>query len=548
MVNSRAFRSLAFWLVRLRGIAFVSIVSTVGVCAMAAPSAADTIFALVNSADVYLIDSVSLAVIKTYTGVFTGSSGQCLAEDLVGNLYTMNASGALLTATTPYTTATTGARVAAAAQIDAAGGWTNPALTVTAAEPRLGYDTKTSKLVTTQQGACPASGSSQTGSTAMSCTYMLSFSPTAPGSATSLLLSTNVGNGGGDIVAYQDSAAHTTWYMVAQKNFYILDGTNGNVQGPFALTGPTGNLTGITQTLNGNLFAAEQPGSGTAWTLWRFATTAAAQTMTSIGTFTTGANALVNDLASVPAFYTITKTGGAQASPTDPVVYKVTLKNTGYATYPSLSIKDVVAGNLTVGSGAYAPTCVVTGGGTCATPTVAGQTIVANPVNLAPAANAVLTITGFPTSASGTASNTASGSVPFDPNQTNGGNSQNSNTITTTFVGTASMSKTVQNITAGEATPGTSDTGKPGDILEYVITFTNSRGVTLKSTGFTIADVAPTNTTYIVGSAACVSVPSGTTCTPPSAAATGPSLTWTLGGTDLATNAVVKIKFRATLN
>ena len=104
----------------------------------------------------------------------------------------------------------------------------------------------------------------------------------------------------------------------------------------------------------------------------------------------------------------------------------------------------------------------------------------------------------------------------------------------TTTVGAAggaglTLAKAVRNVTQG--TPaGTSNTARPGDVLEYSITFSNSGGGALSA--IVITDATPAFTTF--QSAACgAPLPANiTTCnvtTQPAVNASG-SVVWTLGG------------------
>jgi uncharacterized repeat protein (TIGR01451 family) len=93
-----------------------------------------------------------------------------------------------------------------------------------------------------------------------------------------------------------------------------------------------------------------------------------------------------------------------------------------------------------------------------------------------------------------------------------------------------SLSKSVRNVTQGTAA-GTSNTAKPGDVLEYAIAYTNPAGGALSS--IVITDATPAFTTF--QSASCVTpLPANvTTCTvttQPAVNGSG-SVVWTLGGT-----------------
>jgi uncharacterized repeat protein (TIGR01451 family) len=121
-----------------------------------------------------------------------------------------------------------------------------------------------------------------------------------------------------------------------------------------------------------------------------------------------------------------------------------------------------------------------------------------------------------------------------DPGGTGNPNSTAENVPTPiTVFGPIPFSKTVQNITTGEAAGLTADTAVPGNILKYTLSFTNNTGGFL--TGYSIKDVIPTNTTYYATTpAACSTVPAGLTCTAvytPPAGTTAGFVTFTVSGT-----------------
>jgi uncharacterized repeat protein (TIGR01451 family) len=88
------------------------------------------------------------------------------------------------------------------------------------------------------------------------------------------------------------------------------------------------------------------------------------------------------------------------------------------------------------------------------------------------------------------------------------GNPGSENTPTTiTITGQPTIVKTVRNVTTNEATGLTADTAKPGDQLEYTLSFTNGTGGALS--GFVLTDLIPTNTTY--KSSACGALAAGIT-------------------------------------
>ncbi len=121
-----------------------------------------------------------------------------------------------------------------------------------------------------------------------------------------------------------------------------------------------------------------------------------------------------------------------------------------------------------------------------------------------------------------------------DPGGTGNPNTTAENVPTPiTVFGPIPFTKTVQNITTGEATGLTADTAVPGNILKYTLSFTNNTGGFL--TGYSIKDVIPTNTTYYATTpAACATVPAGLTCTAVYTAPAGTTpgfVTYTISGT-----------------
>ena len=53
----------------------------------------------------------------------------------------------------------------------------------------------------------------------------------------------------------------------------------------------------------------------------------------------------------------------------------------------------------------------------------------------------------------------------------------------------------MRNVTSGEASGLTADIGKPGDTLEYTLSFTNNTSTALSN--FAINDTTPANTTFV---------------------------------------------------
>ncbi len=249
-----------------------------------------------------------------------------------------------------------------------------------------------------------------------------------------------------------------------------------------------------------------------------------------------GAQQKMEDFASCPFAPQpyLSKSGPTQTAAGELISYSIVASNSPSAnvTANSLALSDPVPAGITIVSVA----CTVTGGATCSGAGFTGQTVSATVGTLPPGGSATLTVNGRNTGlALGTTVNTAtmtsqSGS-PFSASAT-------------TLVVANTIVKTVADITQGTAATATSDAGNPGDTLEYVLTYTNMTNAPLKALNLT--DTIPTNTSYVAASAACVTVPSGLTCTP-----SGPAsgiLTWALSGGTLAPGATVTVKFRVKIN
>jgi uncharacterized repeat protein (TIGR01451 family) len=496
---------------------FLAAVTGVLLLLCAAAARADTVFAVSDSAGVYLIETSTGAVMQSYGILFSGTSTQNVAEDLSGNLYVTDSTGKLWKSTfnpngPPF--------YAAAVQV---GGAITSGANTLGSVARLGFDTS---------GPC-AGGCLVT---FFNSTTIWWIDPATATVKKTLTTSAAVA-GGGDLTVQQTAAGAATIYVVSGTNFYSINATSGTVTGPTAVAGPTGSLTGLAQIGNGRLVACEQIGSGSPWTLYEL-TTAGAVVATHTG-ITTGSD-VVNDMASVPALFTATKTGTAAGGPGDSVVYKVTVTNTGFVTYPTAMLKDPVPSNITI-SATTPPSCAVAGGGSCAITSSAGaQTVTAQVTNLAASATATLTITGTPTVTSGSQTNVGTVSVPYDPG---GGGAMSSSPpgVTTTYT-SPNLTKQVTNVTQSLG-PANAEPANPGDTMEYTLQFTNRRGVAM--TSLTIQDLLPPNTTYTAASATCVAKAGFTTCTPSMAAGT---VQFAFAGGSLANNAVVTLKFRVTVN
>ncbi|MDQ6943985.1 MAG: hypothetical protein M3169_15915, partial [Candidatus Eremiobacteraeota bacterium] len=279
-----------------------SIVALFGACLVvgsAAVAQAATVIVLSDSAGVYLVDTATGAVVQSYGALFTGSSAQNIGQDLSGNLYVTDASANLLKSTFNPNAPTAATAYSAATTIGVIAGL--PA----APNARLSFDPTTLYC---------ASGCLVTMSNA---TTVLWVNPATAAVVKSLTLSASV-NTNGDIVVVPTAANNETLYVIATQSLYTINATTGNVTGPVTLSGPTGPLTGSAVLPNGHLVSCEQIGSGSPWTLWEFTTAGAL--VTSHTGITTGSD-VVNDLASVPATFTVTKVGTTLAGPGDSMIY-----------------------------------------------------------------------------------------------------------------------------------------------------------------------------------------------------------------------------------
>ena len=104
----------------------------------------------------------------------------------------------------------------------------------------------------------------------------------------------------------------------------------------------------------------------------------------------------------------------------------------------------------------------------------------------------------------------------------------------TTTVGSAAgaglvLAKSVRNVTLGSGV-GTANTARPNDVLEYVITYTNTSSGTVSA--IVVTDATPAFTSYVSGQCTTPLPANITACTVSSAPAVGASgsVVWTLTG------------------
>jgi uncharacterized repeat protein (TIGR01451 family) len=287
----------------------------------------------------------------------------------------------------------------------------------------------------------------------------------------------------------------------------------------------TADLYSLAFGADGNLYAA----AANSGTLYQVNETTGA--LTSEGAQGVG----LQDFASCP-FQPLTllaKSGPTKSATGEMVAYTITATESAssHVSPSTLTLTDPVPAGVTLLSEA----CTVTGGAVCGTPSVSGQTVSVTITSLPSGSSATLTVHGKDASLPvGTTTNTASLATSF-------GVFANASAATTIVANV--LAKTVANVTEGIAA-GNSVKALPGDVLEYVLTYTNYTNAPLYN--FTISDLVPANTSYVVSSTACVTVPSGATCTP--SGPTAGALSWTFSGTPVAVGSTVSVKFHATVN
>ena len=114
---------------------------------------------------------------------------------------------------------------------------------------------------------------------------------------------------------------------------------------------------------------------------------------------------------------------------------------------------------------------------------------------------------------------------------------------TTTVGGGLGLVKSVKNLSQEGSTAGTSNSAKPGEVLEYEITY--SSGL-YALTSIVVSDQIPAYTTLVDNSPGCV-VPLPNNITSCAAKVEGATITWTLDGT-LSPSQTGKVSFRVKVN
>ncbi|ANE44418.1 DUF11 domain-containing protein [Deinococcus puniceus] len=266
------------------------------------------------------------------------------------------------------------------------------------------------------------------------------------------------------------------------------------------------------QNLGGGTYTAGAGGGGTiTWTLAALAS-GATQTYTVVlgapntsGTLVNGSrasspvsdpNSANNDgtnsesqastTVNVSADVQISKTAPAVVRGGGPLSYTITVTNAGPADADGAALQDPAIAAFT----ATGVSCVSSGNATCPAGLTVGTLQAGTTIPVFPALGK-LTITLSGTAANGgQIVNTATATAPStrtDPTLVNLTNSAAATTDTVNLT----LSKTVENISAGGGV-GTTSSGKPGETLEYCVTYTNIGSAPLPN--LTLSDPLPPST------------------------------------------------------
>ncbi|MDB5046422.1 MAG: hypothetical protein JWQ08_2472 [Deinococcus sp.] len=189
----------------------------------------------------------------------------------------------------------------------------------------------------------------------------------------------------------------------------------------------------------------------------------------------------------------ITKTAPATVRGGAPLSYTITVTNAGPADANGAALRDAAI----TGFASTSITCTPSGSATCpsglSVTTLQAGTVVPT---LPALGKLIITLSGT-AARSGQIVNTATANVPStrtDPTTVGGTNSASATTDTINLT----LSKSVQNLTTGGGV-STLSTGKPGDTLEYCITYVNSGSASLPN--LTLTDTLPATTQVVPTSA-----------------------------------------------
>ena len=287
------------------------------------------------------------------------------------------------------------------------------------------------------------------------------------------------------------------------------------------------------------------PNQTIALTVKATVTASAGSTVTNVATLTlpdginnTGTGS-ATDSANVvgTAGLSIAKSGTAQAAPNGLIQYAVLVSNAGPQAADQTLFRDALPAGVTVTG---TPTCAVTSGAAACGGVSNTGNVVSSSISALPANSSVTFTITATAAAAGSYPNTASITPPSgvtDPNPT-------TSSVTTNVAAANGVIKTVANVTTGTAATQGADTGRPGDVLEYTLTYTNTTGQTLN--GFTFNDAIPARTTYVAGSAVCNVPATGCTIAPTATGATTTAVRWSLPA--LANGGTFTVAFRVRIN
>ena len=166
----------------------------------------------------------------------------------------------------------------------------------------------------------------------------------------------------------------------------------------------------------------------------------------------------------------VVKTGPATANVNGLIAYGILVSNAGPAPGDGTAFSDVLPAGLTIEG---TPACATTSGGAvCGTVTVTGQTVASTIASLPAGASVTFSINALAAAAKSYA-NTAT--ITKAAGTSNSTPTLTSSSVSTLVAAGSGFSKTVRNVTTN-ATAGTTGVAKPGDQLEYALSFSNTTG------------------------------------------------------------------------
>lgn len=199
----------------------------------------------------------------------------------------------------------------------------------------------------------------------------------------------------------------------------------------------------------------------------------------------------VSTIINAAADVQITKTAPLLVRGGAALGYTITVSNAGPVDADGASLQDAAIPGFT----ATAIACTASGNATCPAGLTVGTLQAGTTIPAFPAlGKLVITLSGTAANG-GQIVNTASATVPgtrTDPDPLNNTAAATTDTVNLT------LSKTVENISAGGGV-GTTSSGKPGETLEYCITYTNIGSAPLPN--LTLTDTLPPNTEILPSAA-----------------------------------------------